>query len=265
MIKIGGGREIDHEAIFRNLRRRLDAGERAVVVHGANYEMGVLSERLGYPERMITSVSGYESRYTDPQTIEIFTMAYCGKVNTKLVALCHRLGINAVGLSGVDGALLAGERKKAIRIVEDGRRRVIHDDYSGRILSVNAGLLSLLLEAGYTPLVSPPALSEESEAINVDGDRAAAMIAGALRAERLIILSNVPGLLRDKDDEATLIRRVPRAKIEEFDRFAAGRMRKKTLAAVEALDLGVKEVILADARVENPIDAALEHKGTVIG
>lgn len=264
VIKIGGGREINHEAIFRNLKRRLDAGDKVVVVHGANYEMGLLSERLGHPPRMITSESGYESRYTDAETIEIFKMAYCGKVNKTLVALGQRLGINAVGISGLDGALLSGERKKAIRIVEDGRRRVIRDDHTGRIRQVNTGLLRLLVEAGYTPLVCPPALSEEYEAINVDGDRAAAMIAAALSASVLIILSNVPGLLRDLDDESTLIRTIDRSRMEEFDRFAQGRMRKKTLAAVEAIDGGVEEVIFADARIEDPIDAALKRRGTVI-
>lgn len=265
VIKIGGGREIDHEAIFSNLRRLLDGGERAVVVHGGNHEMGVLSERLGRPPRMLTSASGHESRYTDPETLGIFLMAYCGKVNKTLVALAQRLGIDAVGISGLDGRLLVGERKKAIRVVEDGRRRIIHDDYTGRVHTVNAGLLRVLLEAGYTPLVCPPALSDEGEAINVDGDRAAAMIAGALGAERLVILSNVPGLLRDRDDESTLIRRIDRAGLEEAERFARGRMKKKTLAAAEALAAGVRQVILADARVADPIDEALRLKGTVIG
>lgn len=264
VIKIGGGREIRHEAIFGDLAPRWRDGEKLVVVHGANYEMGVVSEKLGKPPKMITSVSGYESRYTDGETIEIFKMVYCGKVNKALVELCQRLGIDAVGLSGVDGALLRGERKKALRVVEGGKRRILRDDYSGRILEVNARLLRLLLDGGYLPLVCPPALSEEAEAINVDGDRAAARIAAALSAESLILLSNVPGLLRDKDDETTLIPEIPRARMEEFEPFAEGRMKKKTMAAAEAIDAGVPEVIFADARLDHPIQAALEGRGTRI-
>jgi len=264
VIKIGGGAGIDHEAILRDLRQTIDGGAQAVVVHGANHEMKLLSERLGHPPRMITSVSGYESRYTDAETIDIFRMVYCGKVNKRLVEMAHRLGINAVGLAGVDGALLAGERKKAIRIVEDGKRKIIRDDYSGKIESVNADLLRLLMGAGYVPLVCPPALSEEHEAINVDGDRAAARIAAALGAETLVILTDVPGLLRDKDDETTLITRVDRRNIDAAAGFAQGRMKKKIMGAVEALDDGVGEVILADARVENPLARALAGEGTVI-
>ncbi|NNF44664.1 MAG: [LysW]-aminoadipate kinase [Phycisphaerales bacterium] len=264
VIKIGGGAEIDHEAILRDLKRQLDGGERAVVIHGANHEMKIISEQLGKPPRMITSVSGYESRYTDAETIEIFNMVYAGKVNTMLVALAHRLGINAVGLSGVDGGLLRGPRKKALKVVENGKRMIIRDDHSGRIEDVNVDLLRTLLDAGYTPLISPPALSDEGEPINVDGDRAAACIAAALGADRLIILSNVPGLLRDKDDESTLIDRVDRRRMDEFETFAEGRMKKKTMGAAEAIDQGVGEVIFADARIDDPIEHALRHEGTVI-
>jgi acetylglutamate/LysW-gamma-L-alpha-aminoadipate kinase len=213
---------------------------------------------------MITSVSGYESRYTDKETIDIFKMVYAGKVNKALVELAQSLGINAVGISGVDGRLIQGERKTAIRIIEDGKRKIIHDDFSGKITGINTKLLTTLLDADFLPLVCPPAISLESEAINVDGDRAAAMIAAALKADKLIILSNVPGLLRDKDDESTLIREIDRKRMGEFEGFAEGRMRKKTMGAAEAIDEGVREVIFADARVDDPIDRALRNEGTLI-
>lgn len=264
VIKIGGGQEINHRAIFTNLKRILDRGERVIVVHGANYEMKVVSEKLGKPPRMITSVSGYESRYTDRETIDIFKMVYAGKVNKALVELAQSLGINAVGISGVDGRLIEGERKTAIRIIEDGKRKIIHDDFSGKITKINTKLLTTLMDAGFLPLVCPPAISLESEAINVDGDRAAAMIAAALKADKLIILSNVPGLLRDKDDESTLIPEIDRQRMDEFEGFAEGRMKKKTMGAAEAIDEGVREVIFADARVDDPIDRALRNEGTLI-
>jgi acetylglutamate/LysW-gamma-L-alpha-aminoadipate kinase len=264
VIKIGGGQEINHRAIFTNLKSVLDRGEKVIVVHGANHEMKVVSDKLGKPPRMITSVSGYESRYTDKETIDIFKMVYAGKVNKALVELAQSLGINAVGISGVDGRLIEGERKTAIRIIEDGKRKIIHDDFSGKITKINTRLLTTLMDAGFLPLVCPPAISLESEAINVDGDRAAAMIAAALKADKLIILSNVPGLLRDKDDESTLIRAIDRQRMDEFEGFAEGRMKKKTMGAAEAIDEGVRAVIFADARVDDPIDRALRNEGTLI-
>lgn len=264
VVKIGGGPGIRHDAVFKDVKAVLDRGEKVVVVHGANHEMAVMSQRLGHRPRMLTSVSGYESRYTDASTMDIFKMVYCGKVNTTLVEACHRVGIRAVGLSGVDGALLTGPRKDAIRIIEDGRKRIVRDDLSGKVEHVNVGLLMLLMNNGFLPLICPPALSHEHQAINVDGDRAAAMIAGALAARVLIILSDVPGLLRDRDDERSLIGQIDARRIGEYQEFAQGRMKKKVMAAIEAIELGVGEVIFADGRVDEPIARALRHEGTRI-
>ena len=120
------------------------------------------------------------------------------------------------------------------------------------------------MNAGYTPVVAPLAISPEGDALNVDADRAAAMVAGAVNAERLIILSNVPGLLRQFPDESTLILHIDKAKVEQSLEFAEGRMKKKVLGASEALQRGVRQVIFADGRVANPVANALAGKGTVI-
>jgi acetylglutamate/LysW-gamma-L-alpha-aminoadipate kinase len=127
---------------------------------------------------------------------------------------------------------------------------------------VNTDLLRLLLGAGYLPVLTPPGSSERGEAINVDGDRAAAAVAAAFGAEALVILSNVPGLLRTFPDESTLIREIPRARAAEFLEVAQDRMKKKVLGAVEALEDGVAKVIFADGRKERPITAALAGGGT---
>jgi len=165
----------------------------------------------------------------------------------------------------LDGRLLEGRRKAAIKIVENGRRRVLRDDYTGTVQKVNVALLGLLLDNGYLPVVTPPAISTENEAINVDGDRAAAMIASALRAEQLIILSNVPGLLRDFPDESTLITHIDPARAQEFMEHAHGRMRIKVLGAIEAIQQGVGRVVFGDGRIQSPLRAALEGQGTVVG
>jgi len=187
-----------------------------------------------------------------------------GKVNKGIVEHLQRRGVNAVGLSGLDGRLLEGQRKNAVRMVEEGRVRVLRDDYSGKIERVNVGLLGLLLRAGYLPVLSPPALSTEGEAINVDADRAAAAVAAAWGAETLILLSNVPGLLERFPDEESVIRSIGREQLDAAIDLAQGRMKKKVLAAKEALGAGVSRVILGDARRAEPIRAALSGAGTVI-
>jgi len=129
---------------------------------------------------------------------------------------------------------------------------------------VNKELLSLLLEHGYLPVLTPPAVSFEGEAINTDGDVAAARVAEAFQAAALVYLSNVPGLLERYPDEKSLIPKIPAAEVEAFMRFAEGRMKKKVLGAAEAVRAGVRRVVFADARVPSPITRALAGRGTVI-
>lgn len=264
VVKVGGSLGIDYEAVCSDLASIVKAGRQAILVHGGSAETNRISEQLGKPPRMVTSVSGYESRYTDRETLEIFEMVYCGKMNKAIVEKLQRHGVNAVGLSGLDGRIWEGVRKATITILEAGKKKVLRDDFTGRVEKVNLGLIQLLLSGGFTPVLTPPAISYEGEAINVDGDRAAAILASALKVDKLIILSNVPGLLKDVQDEGSLIPDIPFERIEEFAAFAKGRMKKKVLGAVEAIREGVKEVVFADARRAQPITEALMGKGTVI-
>ncbi len=265
VVKVGGGKGINYEAVTTDLAELHQAGEKIVLVHGGSYETNLVSEKLGHPPRFVTSISGYESRYTDRETLEIFEMVYCGKINKSIVELLQQKGANAIGLSGIDGRLLEGPRKDAIKIIDaEGRRRVLRDDFTGKVEKVNLDLLNLLLDAGYLLAITPPAISYSGEAINVDGDRAAAMVAAALKADKLIILSNVPGLLRDVKDESSLISSVKKEQIEQAMALAEGRFKKKVMGATEALNEGVGQVVFADARIERPITAALAGKGTVI-
>lgn len=264
IVKVGGGVGIDYDALCADIAALWRAGQRLVLVHGGSHETNLLAERLGHPPRFVTSPSGYSSRYTDRETLEIFMMAYAGKVNKLIVERLQRLGINAVGLSGIDGRLLEGKRKAAIRISEDGKQKVLRDDWTGTVERVNGGLLTTLLDGGYLPVVAPLASSYDGEALNVDGDRAAAALAVGLGADTLLLLSNVPGLLRAFPDESTLITSIARASVEEFLPVAQGRMKKKVLGAAEALSGGVGRVILGDARSAQPISRALAGQGTVI-
>jgi acetylglutamate/LysW-gamma-L-alpha-aminoadipate kinase len=266
VIKIGGGDGIDHDLVCADIAALVAQGRRPIVVHGGSHLTNQLAEQLGCPPQFVTSVSGYTSRRTDRRTLEIFEMVYCGQVNKGVVERLQRHGVDAIGLSGLDGRLWAGPRKDAIKVVdENGRRRVLRDDYTGRVERVNSGLLWALLGAGYTPVITPPAISYDGEAINVDGDRAAAATAVAMGAKELVILSNVPGLLERFPDEASLIRHIPAEGLDRFMSLAQDRMKKKVLGAQEALSGGVGRVILADGRVPQPVQRALAGQGTVIG
>ena len=264
VVKIGGVTGVNIDAVIGDIADQIKAGQKMVVVHGGSCETNAISEQLGHPPRFVTSPSGFTSRYTDRTTLEIFAMVTSGKINTLLVERLQKLGVNAFGLSGVDGRVMVAKRKEAIRIVENGKQRMLRDDFTGKIEEVNSKLLMMLLDAGYTPVIAPLAISHEGDAVNVDADRAAAMVAGAVKAEQLIILSNVPGLLRQFPDESTLITHIDKAKVEQSLEFAEGRMKKKVLGASEATQLGVAKVVFADGRVDKPVANALAGKGTVI-
>ncbi len=265
VVKMGGAQGVNLEAVCQDIAQVIQQGQTVVLVHGGSAETNELSTQLGHPPRFITTATGFTSRYTDRTTLEIFAMVTAGKINTLLVERLQKAGVNAVGLSGVDGRLLQAKRNEAIRIIENGRRLVIRDDYTGKIETVNAALLQLLLANGMMPVVAPLAISPEGDALNVDADRAAACIAGALHAEQFVLLTNVPGLMRNYPDESSLIAHIDRSAVQQALDIAEGRMKKKVLGAIEALDLGVKQIIFADGRIQNPLQAALAGQGTTIG
>jgi acetylglutamate/LysW-gamma-L-alpha-aminoadipate kinase len=266
VIKVGGGEGIDLDLVCDDVARLVNGGQRLVLVHGGSHLTNQVATALDHPPQFITSPSGYTSRLTDRRTLEIFEMVYCGQINKGIVERLQARGVNALGLSGLDGGLWRGPRKRAVRAVfGDDRVRVVRNNFTGRVETVNVTLLRRLLQDGYLPVLTPPALSDGGEAINVDGDRAAAATAVALSANDLLILSNVPGLLRNVDDEASLIPHVTPAELDDVTRaHAQGRMRIKLLAAAEALDGGVGRVVLGDARRDRPATRALQGRGTVI-
>jgi acetylglutamate/LysW-gamma-L-alpha-aminoadipate kinase len=264
VVKLGGAEGLDFSAICQDVSEIQASGKQLVLVHGGSAEANTLGEALDYPPRFITSPSGYTSRYTDRRTLEIFAMAVNGKINTLLVEQLQSLNINAIGLSGLDGQLMVAKRKTAIRSIEDGKQKIIRDDYTGKIERINTKLLHSLLDQNLTPVVAPMAVSTNGEALNVDADRAAAMIATALKANVLLLLTAVSGLMRSFPDESTLIKNLTAPELDEALEFAQGRMKKKVLGAQEAIVGGVGKVIMANGCIEAPISNALAGNGTVV-
>ena len=236
--------------------------QQLVLVHGANKELNELSTRLGNPPRMVTSERGEVSRFTDATTMDHFLMAYAGKQNKRIVERLRQLGRNAIGLSGLDAGVVRGRRRADLRIRENGRLKMLHDNHVGVIEHVDARFLCSMLDAGYTPVLCPPIAAEDGTAINVDGDKLAAEIAVALHADRLLIFADTPGLLRDEGDDSTLIESVSGRDVASALEATGGRARTKLRAAAGAKQRGVTAVGLVDGRCDRPLAAALDGAGT---
>jgi len=260
IIKIGGGAGINLQGIVEDLAQ-LD--EKFIVVHGANALRDKLAEDLGQPKKVVTSVSGYSSVYSDENLIDQMMMAYAGVRNKRIVELCHQHGINAIGLSGLDGRVIQGVRNKGIRVYQDGKLRILRD-YSGKPEAINKALLDLLLDHGYVPVLTVPIMDEQNNAINTENDDVVRVIQGALRAHTVINLIEAPGFLENKDDEDSLISKIPATELEAREQQVDGRMKRKMLAVKKLFEHGASRVIIADGRREHPVRDALSGRGTVV-
>jgi len=302
VIKVGGARAVDPEDALADIAALYDdgearstsesasgeqsdprGGEDVIVVHGGSTAVDDTLERLGIEPEYVETPSGVVGRFTDAETMEVFEMVF-GHLNTQLVAGLQSLGVDAVGLNGVDGKLLHGPRKSAVRVVEDGKKKIRRGDHSGSIKEVNTDLLWSLLDGNYVPVAGPPMAGKdegrearsasdsasgdggepraETVPVNTDADRSAAAIAGALDAT-LVLLTDVEGIYEDPDDPETLIESVETG--EDWERLedaAEGFMGRKVMAAEEALDGGAPEVVVADANADDPILSALDGSGT---
>jgi acetylglutamate/LysW-gamma-L-alpha-aminoadipate kinase len=256
VIKFGGSVVNDlHESALKDLHQ-VSVKEKMLIVHGGGNEVTSTATKLGKEQRFIVSPGGIRSRYTDMETAEIYTMVMSGKVNKHIVRMLLKEGLNAVGLSGIDNNILSAVRKEKLAVInEKGRRMFIDGGYTGKIKSVRTELLELLLGKGYLPVISPVALSEEFDFLNVDGDRAAAYIAGNLNAEKVIFLTNVKGLYMDDK----LVKRISALEAKLILPKIGFGMEKKVLACTEAISLGANEAIIASGNTSNPISSALTH------
>ena len=260
-IKIGGS-VVDnlHPSTILDIKKVAES-EGIIIVHGGGKEVTKVCEQLGKEPKFVTSPSGIKSRYTDKETAEIFTMVMAGRINKTIVQMLQKNGINAVGLSGIDGKIIQAERKKKLLIVnEKGRKQAIDGGYTGKITEINSNLIQTLLDQGITPVISPIAISEEADFLNVDGDRAAAYVAGKVGADKVLFITNVDGLLMDDK----LVTKLTLAEAKEIRPKIGPGMEKKILASTEALDMGVKEALIANGQKENPISSAISHDNCTV-
>lgn len=255
VVKYGGNAMINEQLkqqVMEDIVLLWLIGVKVVLVHGGGPEISEMMSKLGKKPEFVDGL-----RVTDKETVDIVQMILAGKVNKTLVNLLEMKGGRAMGISGMDGRLIEAKMK-------DERL-----GYVGKIIDVNIRPIQDLLEKGYIPVVSTLGCDREGNAYNINGDTAAAYIAGALEAENLIMMTDIAGVLRDKDDPSTLI---PKITVSEAARLkeegiVSGGMIPKVDCCVEAIHKGVKKVIIMDGRISHSILMELltdEGAGTMV-
>ena len=243
VVKYGGNAMISEglrHAVISDIILLHLVGIRVVVVHGGGPEINSMLKKIGKESKFVDGL-----RYTDEETMDIVQQVLCGKVNKDLVATLNRTGGKAVGLCGMDGSLFGAE------VLDNGKYGQV-----GEIVSVNAEAVETALANGYIPVVSTVAQGVDAEcAYNINADTAAAKLATALGAERLILLTDVRGLLRDPKDESTLIPSLTISQVPELvqDGIISGGMIPKIECCVESVRSGVKSAVILDGRIEHSI------------
>lgn len=255
VIKYGGNAMINDQLkqqVMEDIVLLWLIGVKVVLVHGGGPEINDLMDKLGKKPQFVEGL-----RITDKETVDIVQMVLAGKVNKTLVNLLEMKGGNAMGVSGMDGRLIEAE-------IKDERL-----GYVGKITNVHITPIVDLLEKGYIPVVSTIGCDRQGNSYNINGDTAAAFIAGALGAQRLIMMTDIDGILRDKDDSSTIIPRVTISEIEQLksNGTISGGMIPKVDCCVEAIHKGVKNVVIMDGRVPHSILMELltdEGAGTMV-
>jgi acetylglutamate/LysW-gamma-L-alpha-aminoadipate kinase len=260
LIKIGGGEQVNLDATIADLAT---LEQPFIIVHGANVLRDQLAQRLGVEKTVLTSVSGYSSVFSDQAALDVIMMSYSGLRNKQIVELCQRSGINAVGLTGLDGRLVQGERNKGIRVRENGKT-MIKRDLSGKPRSINTALLTLLLDNGYCPVLTIPIADENGFAINSENDDIVVKLAQALEIESVLQLIEAPGFLDDPADENSLVAHMSLAELHAREATVEGRIKRKLLALTRLCQGGKTRIIIADGRGEQPVINALAGAGTHI-
>ena len=255
VIKYGGNAMIDEnlkQQVMEDIALLWLVGVKVVLVHGGGPEINDLMNKLGKQAQFVNGL-----RVTDKETVDIVQMVLAGKVNKSLVTLLQMKGGHSVGLSGMDGGLIEAK-------IKDERL-----GYVGEITKIRTRPVTDLLEKNYIPVISTVASDRQGNTYNINGDTAAARIAGALNAERLIMMTDIAGILRDKDDPTTLIPEVTVAGANQLQKegVISGGMIPKVECCIEAIKSGVENVIIMDGRVPHSILMELltdEGAGTMV-
>jgi acetylglutamate kinase len=245
VIKIGGHAMVNYEVLedtIRDIILLYFVGIKPVVVHGGGPEISEKMEKLGLKPKFIEGL-----RVTDSETMEVVEMVLDGKINSQIVTTFIRLGGKAVGLSGKDGLLIVA-KKKEMKMKKGDEEIIIDLGFVGETEYVNPEILKILLESGFIPVVSPVATDLSGNTYNLNADIVAGDIAAALKAKKLIMLTDVPGILKDLEDEKSLISRITVDELENMliSGLIAGGMKPKVEAVIRAVKGGVERAHIID-------------------
>ncbi len=255
VVKYGGNAMINEDLklqVMEDMVLLWLIGVKMVLVHGGGPEISEMMTKLGKKNVFVDGL-----RVTDKETVDVVQMVLAGKVNKTLVNLLEKNGGKAMGISGMDGKLIEAKMK-------DEKL-----GYVGEITNINVAPIVDLLEKGYIPVVSTLGCDDEGNTYNINGDTAAAYIAGALGAERLIMMTDIAGILQDKDDPSTLIPEISAREARGLFKSGviSGGMIPKVECCIEAIERGVKNVVIMDGRVPHSIIMELltdEGAGTMV-
>jgi acetylglutamate kinase len=252
VVKYGGHAMLNEElkrSVIQDLVLMRFVGMNPVLVHGGGPEITQLLQRLGKKSEFIQG-----QRVTDRETMEVVEMVL-GKVNKDLVAQINRLGAKAVGLSGKDGTLIVGRRKTLRQTGADGRETDLDLGFVGEVETVNPGILKTVIEHGYLPVVAPIGVGPEGETLNINADYVAGSLAVALRADKLVLLTDVEGVFASADDRSTLLSTITAAEAQQLIARGAiaGGMIPKVECCLAALAGGVGRAHIIDGRLPHSI------------
>lgn len=269
VVKLGGEIMLNTgglDALAADIAQLSRKGVRIVVVHGGGPQADALAEKLGHTVRKVAG-----RRITDDDALEVAKMVYGGSINAELLAALSRHGARAVGLSGIDGQLITVEKRPPVKMRDPQKQAEEWVDFGhvGDVREVDIALLSLLLGNGYVPVVASLAADTQGHIYNVNADTIAQALAASLEADGLVLLTNVPGILRDVADPTSLVPRCTSVEIAQLveSGIIKGGMLPKVHNCIEALNRGVKQVTILDGTADRSYLAAClagEGVGTII-
>ncbi|MBE6092808.1 MULTISPECIES: acetylglutamate kinase [Selenomonas] len=252
VIKYGGNAMINDdlkEKVMQDIALMKYVGIRPVIVHGGGPDITGFLKKVGKESDFVAGL-----RVTDEETIEIAEMVLDGKVNSEIVNLLNRRGVRAVGLSGKDAGLIKA-RKKLATVYEGEDTKKVDIGYVGEVEQVDTGILEDLLKQGYVPIIAPIGVGDNGESYNINADYVAAEIAGALQAEKLLLLTDIEGIYKDFNDKSSFIStlHLPEAKQYIKEGIIAGGMIPKVEACLTALEQGAGKTHIIDGRLAHSI------------
>ncbi|WP_054849707.1 [LysW]-aminoadipate/[LysW]-glutamate kinase [Vulcanisaeta sp. JCM 14467] len=261
IIKVGGSvirKDVDN--LIREVPELIGNGHRVILVHGGGYFINELMERMGIKPKFVTSPSGVTSRYTDLETLRVYVMGMM-YLNKDLVSRLQGVGVNAIGLSGLDAGLLRARRRESMIIIDErGRERVVDGGYTGKIESANRDFIMRLLNDGFTPVIAPIAMDNKTgSALNVDGDQALEVLSTSLMPNYAVILTDVDGVIVN----GKVISRVNAAEAQGLFKNpeVRGGMKRKVYTAAQLAGRGIYTII-SNGTIERPITSAINGLGT---